>query len=347
MVIGLFIAAFLANIIFTGWFVGYAERHQITDIPTERSSHVIPTPRGGGLGFVFITIISLLLFVLWEGYSTVKSIWYLMAVFVGIAFLGWRDDKGGLSRKIRFVVQIVCGFVVLWFISNLEIFYIPAILDVELAYVIGLFLGLLWLTGATNMYNFMDGVDGIAALQGLVASLAWGILGWYVNEPLLFAGNTFVFATLLAFLFYNWSPAKIFMGDVGSVFLGFWFASTPFFASSLSPEIAIGETIWFAAIVLWPFLFDGSYTIFRRYRQGENIFDAHRSHLYQRLNIVGWSHKKVALLYGLFALVSSACAGLFLLLSDPFRVLIIGCLFLLSIVFSRFVATKEEVLKHT
>src|SRR5690606_16101459 len=110
---------------------------------------------------------------------------------------------------------------------------------------------------AANIYNFMDGIDGIATVQAIGTSSGWMIFSALWGLPELFALNTCILTAVTVFLLFNWPPARIFMGDVGSLFLGFAFAIMPFLASSMSGFVAAGEAIWLAGLLLWPFLFDG------------------------------------------------------------------------------------------
>jgi UDP-N-acetylmuramyl pentapeptide phosphotransferase/UDP-N-acetylglucosamine-1-phosphate transferase len=165
-------------------------------------------------------------------------------------------------------------------------------------------LTLLWIIGLTNAFNFMDGIDGIA---GITAVAAAGAIA--AAAAALGAGSVAVTAAALAggslgFLTSNWQPARIFMGDVGSAFCGFMLAVLPL----TLPADCVPVVLPVAALAAWPFIFDASFTILRRLRRGENIFQAHRSHLYQRLVIAGWSHRHVACLYGGMAACGSAVA---------------------------------------
>ena len=172
----------------------------------------------------------------------------------------------------------------------------------------------LWIVGLTNAYNFMDGIDGIAGSQALVAGLGWSALGWLSGlMPVTMLGLV-VAACSLGFLMHNWSPARIFMGDVGSAFLGFTFALLPLMMTYFSKSaIASNRALFLAALMVWPFLFDSTFTIVRRLLMGQNIFLAHRTHLYQRLVAAGLSHRSVALLYAGLALVGAALAVAWLL----------------------------------
>src|SRR5690625_1626532 len=330
------------NYFVTKQFISYAKWKQITDIPTERSSHTVTTPGGGGVGLAVTTRALLCSFLMFrQSQSADGSGWMLIIARMISSVLGLFDDRGGLSKKVCFLVQFLAGLIILIFVHGMDWFYIPFIIDLNFG-LLGIPLGLIWIVGVTNIYNFLDGVNGIATLQGMVAALAWSLFGWLINEQLLVVSNVILCGTLLAFLYYNWTPAKVFMGDAGSVFLGLWFAGMPFWAVSLQQGMKIGPMIWFAAILLWPFLFDGSYTIFKRYQNGENVLDAHRSHLYQRLHIAGWTHEKVSSLYGLFATVCALTGFLFLYSSEVARLAIFIILFSVSLLFSSYVRRVEQ-----
>lgn len=321
-----------SNYIATGWFVDYAKRKNITDIPTDRSSHSVPTPRGGGLGFVTTSIIAFIVYFAWNGFIGSGAYISFIITLSIVASLGWFDDKMNLSQSVRFTIQVASAAVFLFFIGGLDTFSLPFTKEFELGY-FSYFLGIFWIVGVTNIYNFMDGVDGLATAQALTASAGWIVFALLWSEQTLFTINMVVFSTVLVFLVYNWAPAKIFMGDVGSLFLGFFFAVMPFIASSMTGEHTISSTFWIGVLLLWPFLFDSSSTIIRRFVRGENIFEAHRSHLYQHLNIAGWSHSKIATLYLSFSLL---CMGLSLIYfheTDIVQVFILLSLLILSFLY--------------
>jgi UDP-N-acetylmuramyl pentapeptide phosphotransferase/UDP-N-acetylglucosamine-1-phosphate transferase len=191
---------------------------------------------------------------------------------------------------------------------------------VDLPAWLGIVVTVVWIVGLTNVYNFMDGIDGIAAVQGVVAGIAWAVAGAWMG-----AGVVLLFGFVLAgacagFLVHNWTPAKIFMGDVGSAFLGFTYAVLPILVVSELPRLAgtlqPGIVPGFAILVVWPFVGDGLLTFVRRVLRGEPVWKAHRSHLYQRLVQTGWSHAGVSLLYGGWCVVG-ALAGLWWLLQAP------------------------------
>ncbi|MDZ7720283.1 MAG: glycosyltransferase family 4 protein [Balneolaceae bacterium] len=320
------------NYVATGWFIKYAQKHNITDVPTKRSSHSTPTPRGGGIGFVLTSIIAFVLYFAWQGLLTSSAYLSLIATTIVISLLGWFDDRINLSQSIRLVTQVAAASLILFFVGTLDSFSLPYVSEFSLG-IFSPFLGILWITGVTNIYNFMDGVDGIATAQALTASGGWMIFAFFWGEPTLFTLNLIVFATVLVFLIYNWAPAKIFMGDVGSLFLGFFFAVMPFVAASVSKEITIATSLWIGALLLWPFLFDSSSTLVRRMIKGENIFKPHRSHLYQRLNIAGWPHSKISTLYLAFALICLMISLLYYHENDAVQISLLLLLLLMSFLY--------------
>lgn len=331
----------IVSYLVTRWFIRYAISRRHTDIPNKRSSHVVPTPKGGGVGFVGVTVTSIAVYFILSGFQDPAVPFLFLGILVLIACLGWFDDLYDLSKRVRFGIQSVAAVTAILFISNLDRIYVPfaGFTDPGL---LGGVVAFIWITGTANIYNFMDGIDGIASVQAIVASAGWLLFAWILGAPVLFTINLFLITSVAVFLHFNWSPARIFMGDVGSLFLGYAFAVMPFFAGWESDSVAAGQTIWLAGLLLWPFLFDGSYTIFRRLSREENIFKAHRSHLYQRLNITGWSHNRISILYLLFALFCLGVAVGYFYSPDWARAVILILLSLLSAFYVIFVKSTEK-----
>jgi UDP-N-acetylmuramyl pentapeptide phosphotransferase/UDP-N-acetylglucosamine-1-phosphate transferase len=265
---------------------------RMLDIPNARSSHTRPTPRGGGLGIVVGVLIGAwILFI-----SRILSMPFResAALSLGggiVALVGWLDDIHRLPYRIRLVVQAISSAIILIAIGYFHTITVPFVGDIHL-YSIGIPFALLWIMGLTNAYNFMDGIDGIAGGQALIAGLGWTIIGFLSGQSFVGLIGVLLSASSLGFLIYNWPPARIFMGDVGSAFIGFTLAVLPIFAAQRDPLFMIA-----GFLVVWPFIFDTSFTVIRRLIRGENIFVAHRSHIYQRLVIAGYSHRFVTLVY--------------------------------------------------
>ncbi|MCC5840168.1 MAG: glycosyltransferase family 4 protein [Opitutales bacterium] len=306
-----------------------ARRAAIIDVPNERSSHSVPTPRGGGLSIVAILSASLsvaFFSVDHTGGSSVLFAWFLAGIF--LAAFSLIDDVRPVSALIRLPLQLITAAAVLWTVGGWPVLELPGMPSLAWG-AFGWLLLLFWIVGLANVYNFMDGIDGIAGTQAVVAGLGWALAGYWVNDTALMWLGLAISGSAGGFLVLNWAPAKIFMGDVGSAFAGFAFAVFPLLAHHRNPEISL--TVWLACAVLfvWPFLFDGAYTLLHRLYRRENILQAHRSHLYQRLVISGLRHPPVTLLYGALALVSWPLAALWLrgtLGIFPFSLILLLCL---------------------
>ncbi len=283
-------------------FAPWAEKRGVLDIPNERSSHTTPTPRGGGLAIVFFSL---------GGFSAVWllnpscSLFVIFSYLIGsviVAGASWVDDLRSLSTGIRFAVHTVSALLILLGAGYWQTIRLPFGGEFSLGW-IGLPLTLLWIIGLTNSYNFMDGIDGIAGGQAVVAGLGWTFLGWAGDFSLLSALGLAVAASSLGFLGHNWPPARIFMGDVGSAFLGYTFAFLAVIAGQNDPRLPLVGILF-----VWPFVFDTIFTFLRRWRKGENVFAAHRSHLYQRLVVAKYSHQFVTILYSALAAIGAALA---------------------------------------
>ena len=285
----------------------WAARGNALDIPNPRSSHTRPTPRGGGLAIVVCTLIGL--WVLSLSLRNVLDLRMTIGYSLGailIAAVSWRDDLEPVSNRVRFGAHVAGALIVLFTVGWWEQVTLPLLPSFSLG-LLGSVITLFWIVGLINVYNFMDGIDGLAGGQAVIGGVAWAVLGWWFNQWLVAILGILVAAASVGFLLHNWPPARIFMGDVGSAFLGFTFAVLAVIAGFADPRLAL-----VGVVLLWPFVFDTSYTLLNRLRKGENIFQAHRSHLYQRLVIAGHTHRSVTLLYLVMMLVSASCAMLWL-----------------------------------
>jgi UDP-N-acetylmuramyl pentapeptide phosphotransferase/UDP-N-acetylglucosamine-1-phosphate transferase len=282
----------------TGLIRRYALRKELIDVPNERSSHTQPTPRGGGLAIVLVTLCGLLTYgLLFFVEYRLLLLFYAFGVGL-IATVSWFDDLQTLPNRVRFAVHSLAAILAIIGLGYWDELSVPLLGQVHLGWV-GLPITFLWIVGLTNAYNFMDGIDGIAGGQAVVAGLGWAILGIVTDQQFVSILGALLAATSLGFLFHNWPPARIFMGDVGSAFLGYSFACLAVIAANREPALAIA-----GVLLVWPFVFDTIFTLLRRLKNRENVFSAHRSHLYQRLVISGYSHRSVTLLYiGLDVLV--------------------------------------------
>ena len=301
------LAAFCASYLGVAYLRRWAARRHLLDLPNARSSHTQPTPRGGGLAIVLCTLAALWLLLFLTQQPITRAVAAYTAGAILIATISWFDDIHSLSSGLRFGVHGLAALLIVLGIGSWHLVALPVIGSVPLGW-LGILLTFFWIIAFTNFYNFMDGIDGLAALQAVIAGLAWLIIGLWLGSYVVLALGLLLAAASIGFLLHNWSPARIFMGDVGSATLGFIFAVLPLMAHNAEPRLAV-----ISVVVVWPFVFDASFTLLRRLRRGENIFQAHRSHLYQRLVIAGYTHRSVTVLYGTWALISCAAAVSWLL----------------------------------
>ena len=302
IVLGLFAAVFSGLGI--EFLRRYAERQRVLiDIPNERSSHSQPKPRGGGIMIVLITLIGVLGLLLIGPARSMSLLTFLICGGI-IAFVGWIDDMRSLSTTLRLAIQVLCALV-----SILGIGYFDKLTVGNSTFALGLVgipFTIVWLVGLTNAYNFMDGIDGIAGGQAVVGGLAWLGFGLIQQVPIVSIIGLLIASSSLGFLWHNWQPSRIIMGDVGATFLGYSFAVLPLLFENHTPILENG--LWFSMLVLWAFLADTGITMLRRALRRENIFQAHRSHFYQRLVISGWSHARVSALYIVLSVLGSLFA---------------------------------------
>lgn len=262
----------------------YASALGMIDIPNFRSSHKEPTPRGGGSAIVIIVLSAMCAWSLWMN----GDIRLCMAVIPSgglVAAVGFWDDRYSLSARFRFAVHLLAAAWAVWQLGGWNF--------VDLGFVrlqlggVGFALKVVGLVWAINLYNFMDGIDGLAGSEGVFLGGAGAVLMWLAGaDP---GPHIFLALACAGFLILNWPPAKIFMGDVGSGFLGLSFG-----VLSLYGESKTGSLIpWL--ILPSVFVVDATFTLFRRALRGVRITDAHRTHAYQWAARKWGSHKKVTL----------------------------------------------------
>jgi Fuc2NAc and GlcNAc transferase len=309
----------------TGLVRRYALARSLLDVPNDRSSHAVPTPRGGGLAIAIALLAGFL------GGGVLGLIeWRVALALVGggllVAGIGWIDDHSHVAARWRSLVHFIAAIWAVALLGGLNSLRLgPVELPLGIAGSALAVVGIVWLV---NLYNFMDGIDGIAGGEATVVALLGGALAWYAGAPAVAVCAALVAAAAAGFLAWNWPPAKIFMGDVGSGLLGFLFA-----VIAIASENRGGPPLLVWGILLGVFLFDATATLIRRVLRGEQWYSAHRSHAYQRAVQSGWSHGRVSggvqainLLLGLIALVGVirppllpfACGTALLLLSGVY-----------------------------
>ncbi|MBD2308793.1 glycosyltransferase family 4 protein [Chroococcidiopsis sp. FACHB-1243] len=263
-------------------------RQSLLDIPNERSSHTQPTPRGGGLGFIIAFAITSAIAMgnnyvhLFADVPLNLNLAIVWLILIPLAIVGIIDDRSNVPAGIRYLVQLAAAGVAVTYFGAFPQPWLSQFGVV--GSIVAIVLTTIGMTAIVNFYNFMDGLDGIVAGT---SAIQLGFFAFYLHQPLLW----FLVAALVGFLWWNWSPAKVFMGDAGSTVLG----ATVAIALLNAGDSALQA--WSALAVTLPLVGDAVYTIVRRLLQKENIFQAHRSHLYQRLQQSGWAHERVAATY--------------------------------------------------
>jgi Fuc2NAc and GlcNAc transferase len=281
----LVLLTFVASVLGTAGVRKYALSERILDRPNERSSHAEPIPRGGGLAIVLGWSMALCLMYV-AGILSARLFSALALGGTAVAWIGWRDDRHSVSPTIRLLVHFGAAVLVMWAIQGLpalRLFGLVAPLGIT-----GSLIGVLIVVWGINLYNFMDGIDGLAAGECVVACA--GMTALTVAVGGLWLLPAILGAAAAGFLVWNWPPAKIFMGDVGSGFLGF-----ALFSLALASERSGGPSLLSWIIVLGAFCGDATLTLLRRAVRRERLHVAHRHHAYQRLVKVGYSHREVTL----------------------------------------------------
>jgi Fuc2NAc and GlcNAc transferase len=294
----IFFIALISAVVLTGLLRRYALATHLIDIPNARSSHNSPTPRGGGLSIVIVFLLGLPI-LSGMGVLAPEAMWAIFGAGAWVALVGFLDDHGHIPARWRLLAHFIGAAWGLYWLGGMpsSVLSFPSsglgehtIDPVWLAQILGMFY-LVWML---NLYNFMDGIDGLASIEAITVCLGSALLylsgsdsfGQWV-APVLLA------MTVAGFLFWNFPPARIFMGDAGSGFLGMVLGLFSIQAAWIAPQF-----FWSWLILLGVFIVDATWTLFRRFLRGEKIYEAHRSHAYQYASRYYGSHKKVSLVIG-------------------------------------------------
>jgi len=286
MVVALIVLAAALTFFGTMWVIRHAEKHTILDVPNERSSHTVPTPRGGGLAIVLV-VLGGIAAGHYLGIVPANIAISLIGGGVAIAAVGWVDDRFDLPPVVKVAVHVLAAVWAVSWLGGLRTVSLPNY-TLYLGNA-GSVLAIVGITWITNLYNFMDGIDGIAGVEGV------SVGGW-AGVLLILGGRTelafvafLIAAASLGFLIWNWTPARIFMGDVGSGFLGFVLGCL-----AVAGENAKPSSLLWLGVLLGVFVVDATITLIRRAAHGERIYSAHRRHAYQRICRAGFSHGRAS-----------------------------------------------------
>lgn len=282
------LGSFILSAVLTELTRRFALQRGVLDVPNERSSHVVPTPRAGGVAIVITNTVGMSVLAILDG----LSIDLFMAMAGGglaIAITGFVDDRHRLSAKVRLAIHFAAALWALAWLGGL-----PPLRFGELTFSFGwegYVLGALGIVWTLNLFNFMDGIDGIAASEAAFIACAGTVLtlsGEFSSEA---AAAAVLAAACGGFLLWNWPPAKIFMGDVGSGYLGYGIVVL---ALAAARDNSVALLVWLILGAI--FFIDATVTLVRRVARREPAFEAHRSHAYQWLARRWASHKYVTLL---------------------------------------------------
>jgi UDP-GlcNAc:undecaprenyl-phosphate/decaprenyl-phosphate GlcNAc-1-phosphate transferase len=304
MNVEIIVLALGASVLLTPSFTSFFRRAGVLDHPNVRSSHSTPVVRAGGLAPAIAASLALVI----SSSATPSHQTLLLLTAAGFAEIGLADDFLGIPASYRFIWQVLFAAAVLpsfvdgFGLTGIEVLSVGAAL-------------LLWQVGFVNAFNFMDGVNGISVAQTLVAGLSWMIVGHVEGIPILVTGGAVIAAAALGFAPFNFPRASVFLGDVGSYFLGAWLATL--FA------LGVLEGAPFMAMMapLLVYVADTSVTLLKRIHAGRTWYAAHKEHVYQRLNQSGLSHSQTTLIAAFFMTLCSTLGLLALVDGDAARLL--------------------------
>ena len=275
------------SVIITAYIRNFSIKNNLLDIPNNRSAHKIPIPNLGGIAIIIPLIFTIVILFSYRMIGEEIGISMIVGLSL-VAIVGLIDDCKNLSAFARVSMYIITSGVSLYLIGGVKSIPIN-----EYNYYLGdmgYYLGVLFLVWLTNLYNFMDGTDGFAAIETICVSIFCCFLFYSSgNFPFLIIMLCLV-STTVGFLYWNLAPAKIFMGDVGSCTIGFLFGLLSIYTGKTG---VFSISVWL--ILLAPFIADATFTLFKRIINKEKWYEAHNSHAYQKLHQLGMSHCKLAI----------------------------------------------------
>jgi UDP-N-acetylmuramyl pentapeptide phosphotransferase/UDP-N-acetylglucosamine-1-phosphate transferase len=281
------VAALGISVLFTYRFCRPDSVVYILDHPNERSLHDRPVPRGGGLAILIA------MGVCGEAVALFYPAHGLVGMGLGVlivAVVSFIDDRHSIAPAGRLVAHVAASAMILYsgfFLHGLEI---PG-MSWDWPPIAGAVLSAVFIVWMINLYNFMDGMDGFAGGMAVFGFGTFAVMGWTAGHDAFLAVSLIIAAASAGFLFFNFPPARIFMGDVGSSTLGLLAATLSLWGArdGIFP-------FWIALLVFSPFIVDATVTLIRRLLRGEKVWQAHKTHYYQQLVQAGWGHRKTALL---------------------------------------------------
>lgn len=317
------------------------KRVRIIDTPNERSSHTTPTPRSGGIAIVVTFFVGLLALWILSGDLVLEQgyFWAFCATSFLIAVVSIVDDLSGMSFKAKLILQVACAIAVMVMGVVIDRLSLPIFGSWELSW-LAFPVTLVWIVGLTNAFNFMDGIDGISGGTAVVAASFFAIITFMQGSSFIYLVSIIIVWSSLGFLLWNWQPAKIFMGDSGSQFLGFVLAVMAVMAGRFDDSHV---SFYVMPLLFFHYIWDTAYTFIRRYRAGESVTKAHRGHLYQLMNRLGLSHARVSTIYVLIGVLQGLGAMVLVNVDGELRVLVFVPFIVLQMVLTMAVTRRARV----
>lgn len=288
VLVGILLIALMTSVALTSLLRRYAVASNLLDIPNARSSHLIPTPRGGGLAIVVVFLSGMAAFAA-VGLPAAKAAWVFCGVGAWVAVVGFFDDRSHIPVHQRLSAHFLAAVLGLYGLGGIPPLWVFGhAIDLGWA---GQIIGVFYLVWLLNLYNFMDGIDGLAGIEAMTVCLGGIVLYLSGSEN---SGQHWMLALLAlavaGFMVWNFPPARIFMGDTGSGFLGIVLGLFSIQAASVAPQY-----FWSWLILLGVFIVDATWTLIRRFLSGEKVYEAHRNHAYQYASRYYGGHKPVTL----------------------------------------------------
>lgn len=319
---------------------------QIMDIPNIRSSHTSPTATIGGLAIVFTFFLGMGILYFFNDETLITSKFFIGFSFASIliASMSLYDDYKQKPAYFKLITQIIAILVVMTFgilITSIDYHF----LRINTLGIVSYLITFIWILGLTNAYNFMDGLNGMAGGNAVIAAGFFCVISFSRGSNFTFYVCNTIIAGTAGFLIFNFPKGKLFMGDVGSTFLGFTFATLAITSSLYDNS---HTSLLVIPLLLFHFIYDTLFTFIRRLLAKENVFQAHRTHLYQLFNQFGYSHTTVTSFYCLVAFVQGLGACWMAKISGQRRILIFIPFIIFQLIYSitiMYYAKKKGLIK--
>jgi len=319
----------------------YLSRHPISlDIPNQRSSHDTPIAKSGGIAIVITFLAGVIAIHAFADVAVIKGHFFIGFVCSAllIAVVSFVDDLITTQFLVRLSAQALSAITIMVFGLVISELHLPLIGKIQLG-IFGFIISFLWIIGLTNAFNFMDGINGISGGTAIIVCLFFGHICATHGSNFTYIISYTLGAGTLGFLIFNFPKARLFMGDVGSAFLGFVFASLAIIAALYDRS---HTSLFVMPLLLFHYIYDTFFTFIRRLMNKEWVFAAHRSHLYQLFNQLGYSHARVSLFYWGVGFVQGLGALWMVTIPDDRRILIFIPYLVFQIVYSVIIVRKAK-----